>query len=235
MAGIWTLPYSIGSSVTSVLSGVMMSRTGLYRPAIWLGLGLITVGEGLMTMLDGDAKAAGKIMYTFIAALGLGCLFQSPLIGIQAAMPTRDMATSTSTFQFIRTIGATISISLGQAIFSSALSRNIRRAGPVPPLLAELSASELIGAAYELKNIEDPALYKTIVDIYAKATTWIWVLVTSIAGLSLIMSLLLKEYTLRPDLERPVATRGLGGESDSGPEHRVGIRRSQQEEIATRA
>jgi hypothetical protein len=35
-----------------------------------------------------------------IAALGVGCLHQVPIIAIQASMPLKDVATSTSAFVF---------------------------------------------------------------------------------------------------------------------------------------
>lgn len=44
---------------------------------------------------------------------------QTPLIGLQAAMPLKDMATSTAAFILIRTLGGTIGIAVGQAIISS--------------------------------------------------------------------------------------------------------------------
>jgi len=34
-------------------------------------------------------------------------------------MPIKDMATSTSTFGFLRTLGGTVGISIGQAVYSS--------------------------------------------------------------------------------------------------------------------
>lgn len=61
---------------------------------------------------------AEKVLFPLVAALGLGNLFQVrvislcgatftelvqvPLIGLQAAMPLQDMATSTAAFTFIR-------------------------------------------------------------------------------------------------------------------------------------
>ena len=47
---------------------------------------------------------------------------QTPLIALQAAMPLKDMATSTAAFVLIRTIGGTVGISVGQAIISSVCS-----------------------------------------------------------------------------------------------------------------
>lgn len=81
---------------------------------------------------------AEKIIFPFIAAIGLGCMFQvfffdhlladqalissyyqAPLVGLQAAMPVKDMATSTATFGFLRTLGGTVGVAIGQAIYSS--------------------------------------------------------------------------------------------------------------------
>jgi hypothetical protein len=96
------LPYSLGCSLTSAISGVVVSKTGSYRPMIIGAFAIFTLGMGLMYRLDSFSSIAEQVVYPLIAALGLGCLFQVPLIGLQAAMPIKDMATSTSTFGFIR-------------------------------------------------------------------------------------------------------------------------------------
>ena len=41
-------------------------------------------------------------IFLLITGIGIGCLFQPPLIGLQAAMPLKDLATSTATFGLIR-------------------------------------------------------------------------------------------------------------------------------------
>ena len=41
-------------------------------------------------------------IFPLIAGLGLGGLFQVPLIGMQAAMPLKDMATSTGGLMLVR-------------------------------------------------------------------------------------------------------------------------------------
>jgi len=71
---------------------------------------------------------------------------QAPLIALQAAMPTKDMATSTGAFGFIRcacflvsaslnssltlhvrTMGGTVGIAVGQAIYTSILRKKINK------------------------------------------------------------------------------------------------------------
>ena len=46
------IPYSLGSSVVSATSGVVVSHIGKYRQIIWLGFFLMTIGYGLITKLD---------------------------------------------------------------------------------------------------------------------------------------------------------------------------------------
>jgi hypothetical protein len=64
-------------------------------------------------------RSVEQVFFLLIPALGVGFLFQAPLLAIQAAMPVRDMATSTATFGLLRTLGGTVGISVGGAIFSS--------------------------------------------------------------------------------------------------------------------
>lgn len=46
------LPYSFGASITSILGGLIISRTGKYRVLIWVAWAIMVVGYGLMIRLD---------------------------------------------------------------------------------------------------------------------------------------------------------------------------------------
>lgn len=60
-----------------------------------------------------------QIIYPIIAGLGTGGLFYPPLIYLQAAMPAKDMATTTATLGLLRQLGSTVGIAVGQAIWST--------------------------------------------------------------------------------------------------------------------
>lgn len=83
----------------------------------------MALGYGLMVMLDEKTSLAVQMIITLISGFGFGGLFHPPLIGMQAAMPIKDMATSTATFGLIRQIGATIGTAIGQAIWASVSER----------------------------------------------------------------------------------------------------------------
>jgi hypothetical protein len=129
------LPFSLGAALFSAISGFIVTKSGLYRPVILVAWVFSTIGYGLMYQLDSHSSVAVKVVYPLITAIGIGCLFQvrflsphyssylfshqTPLIALQAAMPLKDMATSTGAFGFIRTMGGTIGISIGQVIFAN--------------------------------------------------------------------------------------------------------------------
>ncbi|KAG6814513.1 hypothetical protein H0H92_000038 [Tricholoma furcatifolium] len=145
------LPFSLGSALTSAVSGIIVSRTGQYRPVLWIAYAVFTIGLGLMTMLSAtSADRAEKVIFLLISALGLGCLFQTPLIGLQAAMPIKDMATSTATFGFIRTLGGTVGISIGEAIFTSIVAKKLVK---IPNLTFNTSPGALTESVRQLKDI----------------------------------------------------------------------------------
>ncbi|KAF5381014.1 hypothetical protein D9615_004058 [Tricholomella constricta] len=193
-AGVEMLPFSLGCSVTSALGGMLVSRTGQYRPTMWVAYAVFAVGLGLMFMLDGTSSTAEKVVFPLIAALGLGCLFQVPLIGLQAAMPIKDMATSTSTFGFIRTIGGTVGVSVGQAIFASSVGKKIAN---IPNLPFDTSPGALSESVRELKHISDPTQRAAVIEAYARSISTIWLVMTPIIGASFVMVLFIRKYSLK--------------------------------------
>ena len=46
-------------------------------------------------------RSAEQELFPLVAA-GVGFLYQIPIVALQAAMPTKDMATATSGFMFLR-------------------------------------------------------------------------------------------------------------------------------------
>ncbi|THH13934.1 hypothetical protein EW146_g6336 [Bondarzewia mesenterica] len=149
-AGVRMLPFSLGGALFSALSGQLVTRTGSYRPIMWFAWAVMVLGWGLMTTLDDTSSTAEKVLYPLVTSLGIGCLFQTPLIGLQAAMPLKDMATSTATYGFLRTLGGTIGTSIGQAIYSSVLRKKIAK---IPNISFDTSPAALSESVRQLKNI----------------------------------------------------------------------------------
>ncbi|KAJ7109509.1 major facilitator superfamily domain-containing protein [Mycena epipterygia] len=228
-AGVRMLPYSLGCALVSASSGQVVTRTKEYRPVIWFAWPVLTVGFGLMIMLDDKSGAAREAVFPLVAAIGVGCLckegpwsvlMHTPLIGLQAAMPIKDMATSTATYGFIRTLGGTVAIAMGQAIISSTLRKRIAR---LPNLSQSIdtSAASLSQNVIKLKDIANPVQRHELIHAYARSISMIWLVVTPILCAGLVMSLFIRRYTLARTIVQNAGKgkeAAVGGDLEKGPQ-----------------
>lgn len=200
------LPYSLTTSLTSAVSGIVVTRTGSYRPAMWFGWSVMTLGWGLMIMLDNTSTIAEQEIYPLVAALGIGCLFQTPLVAVQAAMPIKDMATSTGAFVFLRTIGGTIGITIGETILSSVLQQKLRG---IQGLTIDTSAAALNDSVRQISSISNPTVRNEVMHAYSRSISTIWLVNTPLSAFGLFLVLFIRGYTLERTIIR-------GGEKKSG-------------------
>ncbi|KAJ7343348.1 major facilitator superfamily domain-containing protein [Mycena albidolilacea] len=230
-AGVRMLPYSLGGALVSACSGQVVARIKAYRPVIWFAWPVMTLGFGLMIGLDDKSGAAREAVFPLIAALGVGCLFQTPLIGLQAAMPIKDMATSTATYGFIRQIGGTVAVALGQAIITSTLRKKIAHIHNLTVNI-DTTPAALSQSVLTLKNIPDATQRRELIHAYARSISMIWLVVTPILFAGLILSLFIRPYTLtrtivkNPGKDKTAQTgdaekgsEATPGGSDSGDVH----------------
>ncbi|KAH8109974.1 MFS general substrate transporter [Phellopilus nigrolimitatus] len=209
-AGIRMIPYSLGSAMISASSGLLVSHLGRYRPFIWVGFAVMTVGYGLMTKLDDRSSIAERAVFPLIAAIGTGCLFQIPLIALQAAMPLKDMATSTATFVFIRQLGGTIGVSIGQAIWSSSLRVKARA---LTDVTIDTSPAALAQSVRLLRSeFPDPSQRAEVIHAYTSSITTIWLTVTPMIGFCFLIVLFLRDYSLK----RTTVHKGKADASEEG-------------------
>ncbi|OSX65017.1 hypothetical protein POSPLADRAFT_1167168 [Postia placenta MAD-698-R-SB12] len=199
LSGVKMLPFSLGSAMLSVVSGQVVARTGQWRPVMWVAWAVFTLGMGLMIMLKESSSTAVKEILPLICALGLGCLFQTPLIGLQAAMPLKDMATSTATFGFLRLLGGSMGVTIGDAILSGVLQRKVKN---IPNLMINTSASNLNQFVPQIKNIPNEQARVALMTAYCQAISTIWTVNTPIIGVGFILVLFLKNYSLKRNIVR---------------------------------
>jgi MFS family permease len=87
LSGVYLLPTAIALSIFSILTGIVIRKTGQYLAAIWFGMTLMTIGTGLFIDLRADSSWAKIIIYQAIAGIGVGPNFQAPLIALQSLVP----------------------------------------------------------------------------------------------------------------------------------------------------
>ncbi|KAN0076836.1 Major facilitator superfamily domain containing protein [Tylopilus felleus] len=206
-AGIKMLPFSLGASIMSVVAGFIMSKAGKYRPIIWVAYTVMTIGMGLMIMLSYTSSLATQEVFPMIAALGIGCLFQVPLVALQAAMPLKDMATASSGFMFLRTVGGAVGIAVGEAIIGSVLPQKLSSIPNFASSGLGTTAADLNDSVGVVHLIPDVTLRNAVLHAWSEAISTIWIMSTPLIGFSLILTLFLREYSLESKTVRAGETK----------------------------
>ncbi|KZT25859.1 MFS general substrate transporter [Neolentinus lepideus HHB14362 ss-1] len=216
MAGIKTMAYSFVSAMLASIAGLLVARTGKYRMILWCSWAVMTLGYGLMIRLNEKTSIALQEIYILIAALGVGPLFQVPLLVLQAAMPVKDMAMSTATFNLLRTIGGTIGISIGDAIYATDLQRRLRSISGYHP--SERKASSITSSSNVLQPIQ---LRNEVFAAYTRSLSLIWVVMTPIVFVGFLFIIPVRTYSLkrpsRPTEPQPKDTPGVSGTLSLAP------------------
>ena len=221
-SGYQTLPLLGGLIVSSILGGLIVSRTGRYKIVILSGLALMAVGIWLMTNLHADTELPVLWAWMFITGLGIGPTLSVFTIVVQNAVPFRQLGVATSNLTFFRQIGGSIGLAITGTVFGTTLTTEIPKqmaAGGVPQQLVDQFANadtsafdDLVGVGQDLgaqilTNV--PEQFRPLVEPFIDAivfaihegftvavTQALWVGVITTIG-AFVIALAIKEIPLR--------------------------------------
>ena len=120
-SGLQILPLLAGLILSSIVAGVLVSRTGRYKVIILSGLAIMTVGLVLMTQLKADTDLVTLWVWMFVAGLGIGPTLSVFTIVVQNAVPFRQLGVATSNLTFFRQIGGSVGLAITGTIFGTRL------------------------------------------------------------------------------------------------------------------
>ena len=232
-SGLAALPLMVGLIASSIISGLIVSRTGRYK---WLIVGSVLVmgfAVLLMTQLTKDTPVPVVWLWMFIAGIGVGPTFSVPTIVIQNAVPFRELGVATSNLTFFRQIGGTISLAFVGTIFATSfedhLVPQLSAAGVPDPLIQGMQqagggfdAGQLTGVGDLSSNLAKviPAEFQSFIpniiegihgafSLATASTFWLGVIGAIIAAVAAVA---IKEIPLRTSNEMPVPAGAPVGE-----------------------
>ncbi|KAG0352489.1 hypothetical protein BG005_008052 [Podila minutissima] len=192
-SGLEMLPLIVGLLVTSIGSGIMVSKYGQPRPFIWIGLILSTTSTGLLVPLHEDSSRGEIIAYLFINGCSLGFSMQTLMIDIQSAVATKDIAVAIANATFFRTVGSVFGVAISGMVFNNTVQKHLG------PLILENPAIQVIADSYKIPSFE-PALEAQILHAYMLSLRSAFILCTPFMGLAFICSLAIQHNKLRKSL-----------------------------------
>lgn len=200
-AGVNFLPYTAAIVPFSILAGVIISQTGLYRPLHFSGFAFHAIGAGLLTLLDEHSSKAAWAGFQIITALGLGLVMPSVLPAILAALPESDVAVATGAFSFIRSFGFTWGVTIPSIVFNGQVDRFIDRVkdGNVRADLANGGAYGFAsgGSVWKLST----NTRNEVVSVYVDSLRTVWQVAIAFSLLGMFCVFVEKHIELRKELD----------------------------------
>ena len=146
-AGLTTVPWAVGTSLSSALSVRLAPRLG--RRILWIGLAVLIFGMGsiVLTMRARGVNLDGPelIPALFVSGLGMGCII-APLINIiLAGINLRDAGAASGVLTTTQQIGGAVGVAVVGVIFFGLIGGRADSAATsvVPQLRTELAAQHL--------------------------------------------------------------------------------------------
>ncbi len=144
-SGLAALPLMVGLIFSSIVSGLVVARTGRYKWMLVAAIILMGISTLLMTQLTATTPLAVVWFWMFLAGLGVGPTFSVFTIVVQNAVPFHFLGVATSNLTFFRQIGGTVALAFVGTIFGTTFQEELPRqmvsAGVPPDVLATFGAA----------------------------------------------------------------------------------------------
>ncbi len=203
-SGLQILPLMAGLLVTSIGSGQLISRTGVYKPFPIIGTAVMVVGLLLLSGMSAQTSRLVASLDMFVLGLGLGMVMQVLVLAVQNAVDYKDLGVATSGATLFRSIGGSIGTAILGSIFSNRLGSELAKSLP------RGASSRLSGAGTTnpaaLDRLPAP-IHHAYVTAFTNALGTVFVVAAVVAAVGFLLSWALEQLPLRDSVN---ATSGIG-------------------------
>ena len=90
-SGLRCIPYLVSLTLSSLITGALITYVGHYVPILWVGSAIFVVGSALLHTLDVDTPTAYWVGAELLAGVGVGACVQTPFVAVQVVLDEKDM------------------------------------------------------------------------------------------------------------------------------------------------
>jgi hypothetical protein len=192
------MPIVVIQALVGVAVGGFIYRYGCVRPIVWTGMLLTTLGFGLFIHMGATTPLPSLVAIEAVAAMGIGAVFQAPLIVYQETVDTADMAVATALFGFIRSLSTSISVVIGGVMFQNTMREHSDKLSAV---LADASLAQDFSAANATSSVLivqtlSSAQQGLVKDAYVASLQAMWKMYAIVGGCGFLAALFMKSHVL---------------------------------------
>ena len=215
-SGLLILPLVGGMVVSSVVSGLLVSRRGRYKIFPVVGTAMMALGMWLLTHLAANTPFALTGTYMALTGLGMGMIMQVLTVAVQNAVDVRELGTATGALGFFRSRGSAFGTALLGAVLVSRLGYWLPKLVPAQAGVHISSTSSFTATPAAIRALPPP-VRAGVVNSFVHSLNTVFVVGVPIAIAALILALFLKEIRLRDTSHFELLAEGEGESTPVGP------------------
>ncbi|KAJ5085231.1 hypothetical protein N7532_010002 [Penicillium argentinense] len=200
IAGVALFPQTFTTAPCAIVVGIVITKTGKYRWAIWMGWTISTIGMGLLCIIKRDTSIPGWIFLNLVSGVGLGALFPSLGYAVQASADPSNLSIAVAMFSFFRALGQAIGVAVGGVVFQNQMYHNLMKYPALAPMASSYS-KDAAGLVQVIQAMPAGADKIDLKDAYTDSLRIVWAVCCAISGVALLLSLFTQEYDLDRALE----------------------------------
>ncbi len=192
-AGLMSIAMVGGLLVSSILSGRMITNSGLWKRWLVGGMVLVIVGLGLLGRIDAHTNLAVVAAFMAILGVGLGATMQNLVLAVQNNTAQADMGAASSVVAFFRSMGGSIGVSALGALLAHQVSDKVSTG------LAAMGITATGHQSHSIPNLAElPAPVRALYEnAFGEGIGEIFLIAMPFAVLALVCVMFIREVPLR--------------------------------------
>ena len=197
-AGLMSMFMVLGLAASSMVTGRIITRTGIWKRFLVGGMVLVIVGLTLLSTIDETTSLWFVGGSMAVLGIGLGATMQNLVLAVQNNTAQADMGAASSVVAFFRSLGGSIGVSALGAVLSHQVAATVT---------AGLAAMGVAGSSTESHSIPDlstlPGPVRALFEqAFGEATGHIFLVAVPFAVAALVCVVLIREVPLRTTIDR---------------------------------
>jgi hypothetical protein len=164
----------------------------------------------MFIMLSPTTPLIIVIVFELIAGLGIGMVFQPPLIALQSFVSNEDVAVATALFGFVRSFSTSVSVVIGGLIFQNVIETQSKTLqSELGPEKSDLFSGKNAAANVDIISTLTQAQQVVVKKAFATSLSRMWILYACVAAVGLVLSFGIDRKVLSSQTEDGKSGRGI--------------------------
>ncbi|KAJ3763867.1 MFS general substrate transporter [Lentinula raphanica] len=193
-AGLFLIPLLVGQTAFSWAAGMLVSYTGRYRAIVHSGFAFIAISCGCISTITHHTSKATMVVLMLLVGCGSGMTLATTTVAVQASVARKDMSVVTAFRNFVRNLGAALSLSVASSVVNnSLLSSMVEISLPPSTITSILNDPSILARASSIGLPDEQALH-VLENGYEAGFRKFFIINASFGTLATIVSILMVKH-----------------------------------------